>query len=64
MKQAKEALWDYNKAIELKPDYAEAYYNRAFCKQYLNDKEGTCADFKKCEALGMHNIGEFLRMCK
>ena len=34
------AIEDYNKAIELKPDYAEAYNNRGLAKLRLDDKIG------------------------
>lgn len=47
-----DAMAHYNKAIELKPDYAEAYNNRAFV--YLNrgnEKQG-CLDARKACEMG------------
>ena len=34
------AIQDYNKAIELDPKYAEAFFNRAFAKGNLGDLRG------------------------
>ena len=36
----KGAMADYNKAIELKPDFAEAYTNRGNLKTKMNDLQG------------------------
>ena len=38
---------DYDRAIELNPDYAEAYYNRGDAKSELGDHEGAAADRKR-----------------
>src|SRR6266550_2684360 len=45
------AISDYTRAIELKPDYARAYYNRAVTKQAKGDTAGAKADFKAAEKL-------------
>lgn len=41
------ALVDYNKAVELKPDFAVAYYNRGIARQAKGDRAGAVADFNK-----------------
>lgn len=41
------ALDDFTKAIELKPEYAEAYYFRGLAKQAKGDVDGAVADFAK-----------------
>jgi len=41
------ALADYNRAIELKPDMAAAYNNRAEIKRAKADLEGALADFSR-----------------
>jgi len=41
------ALANYTKAIQLRPDYARAYYNRGLVKFNKNDLEGALADFTK-----------------
>ena len=46
------AITDYNKAIQLKPDDADAYYNRGNAKDELEDKIGACTDWSKAGELG------------
>ncbi len=41
------AITDYTSAIQLKPDFAEAYNNRAFAKHEKGDEEGAEADLAK-----------------
>jgi len=41
------AIADYTKAIELKPDFADAYYNRGKNKFSLQDYRGAIADYTK-----------------
>ncbi len=41
------AIQDYNKAIQLNPDYANAYYNRGIAKARLGDYRGAIQDYNK-----------------
>lgn len=41
------AIMEFTKAIEVKPDYGEAYYYRALSENYSGKKEESCKDFKK-----------------
>ena len=41
------AISDYNKAIELNPNYTKAYYNRGISKSKLKDHYGAISDFNK-----------------
>ena len=43
----KGALEDYNKAIEINPKLAKAFYNRGSVKYNLGDKQGAIQDFNK-----------------
>ena len=41
------AIADFNKAIEIDPQNADAYYYRAYAKGQLKDYQGAIADFTK-----------------
>ena len=47
------ALINYSKAIELKPDLGEAYFNRGLIYLQLGDKEKGTADLSKAGELGI-----------
>jgi len=55
------AIADYNKAIEIDPNYASAYYNRGISKSNLKDYYGAIADYNKAIELdytdAYHNRG-------
>lgn len=44
----KNAIIYFTKAIEINPNYTEAYFARAFSHLKLNDKKSAVADFKMC----------------
>jgi len=46
-KNYKDALADFNKAIELYPSFAEAYFKRGNIKNLLGDYEGAITDYSK-----------------
>src|ERR1041385_634640 len=46
-KQYADALLDFNKAIDLKPDFEKAYYNRGLAKNELLMNQSAEADFTK-----------------
>ena len=46
------AIADYNIAIRLDPNYADAYYNRGLSRYLLGDKNGRDRDFLKAKQLG------------
>lgn len=55
------SIADLTKTIELKPDYAEAYFNRGAAYSAMKDKDNAIADFKKADALGYPNAEKALR---
>jgi len=48
----KGAIQDYNKAIELKPNYAKAYYGRGIVKILLGQNDNARLDLSKAGELG------------
>ena len=50
--EAEQALADFTKAIELKPDYAEAWYNRGVVHETLGNKREAEKDFAEAKRLG------------
>jgi len=46
------AIEDYNKAIEINPSYAKAYYNRGVAKIGLGQKYSGCLDLSRARELG------------
>ena len=51
-KNYKKSIDYYNEAIGLKPDYADAYYNRALVYFEIGDKNAGCRDVQKACELG------------
>jgi eukaryotic-like serine/threonine-protein kinase len=45
------ALADYNKAIQLDPNFTYAYYGRGIIKSELGDKQGALADYNRAAEL-------------
>jgi|WetSurMetagenome_2_1015567.scaffolds.fasta_scaffold176377_2 tetratricopeptide (TPR) repeat protein len=64
MGMTKESVSYYNKAIELDSTFADAYANRGDAKFSLKDREGSCRDYLKAEALGKENMDEKTKWCK
>ena len=58
------AIADYTKAIELNPDYAQAYNKRGFAYLMLGSKSKARADFKRAIELGYCVPQEALDACK
>ena len=63
LKDYNAAIADFTKAIELDPNYTDAYYNRAISKYYANDLIGACKDAKKVENLGRNFIKMIQAAC-
>ena len=57
----KGAIADYTKAIELNPNFTDAYVNRGIDKHRLGDKKGACADVRKAVSLGYSDSQNFIR---
>ena len=46
------AIADFTKAIEINPNFANAYNNRGVTKEKNGDLNGACADWRKASSLG------------
>lgn len=60
LRQPKKAVDDFDRSIELDPDYAEHYYYRGLCKIELNEHDKAIEDFfkaidQKSENPGIYN---------
>jgi Flp pilus assembly protein TadD len=51
-----EALREFNKAIQIFPNYSPAFFNRGTIKADLGDFEGAKADFDKARDLDVKSI--------
>ena len=52
LKNHKEAIPDYDMAINADPKNPEIYYNRGISKMNVQDNNGGCEDFRKALELG------------
>ena len=59
MEQYERAIEDFNKAIELKPDYAEAYVNRGNSYLGLEEYERAIEDFDKAIKIDPKDVGAY-----
>lgn len=64
LKDNEGAMADYKKAVELKPDYAEAHFGLGQLYDYFQDRQMACYHYLKAEALGLPNVGDYTRWCK
>jgi len=54
----------YTKAIALKSDYADAYFNRGLCWFYLGDRNKSCDDWLLAESYGKDNLSDRTDKCR
>lgn len=58
-----EAIADFEKAVELKPDYADAYFNLGRTYYMKNDEGMACEYYKLAEKYGRPNLEDYLKRC-
>ena len=58
-KDTSKAIELYNQAIDIKPDFSEAYNNRGILRKDLNDQEGALQDYNKAIELDPNNEGKY-----
>ncbi len=57
------ALKEWSKAIELKPDYADPYFNIGLIYRRQNDNSMACYYFKLAEQCGRQNMEDYVKFC-
>lgn len=59
----REAALDFEKAIELKPDYADAYFNLGRTYFLMNDEDRACEYYQLAAKYGRPNLDDYLKRC-
>ena len=59
-----EAIADFEKAVELKPDYADAYFNLGRTYYLMHDEDKACENYKLAARYGRPNLEDYLRKCQ
>ena len=58
------AFLDWSKAIEIKPDYPDPYFNIGLMYRRNNDYKMACYYFKLAKQYGRPNIDDYLKNCE
>lgn len=58
-----DAIADFEKATELKPDYADAYFNTGRIYYILQNNDKACTYYRLAEKYGRENLDDYLRNC-
>jgi tetratricopeptide (TPR) repeat protein len=58
-----EAIADFEKAVELKPDYADAYFNMGKTYFLMHDEDKACEYYKLADKYGRPNLEDYLSRC-
>lgn len=62
-KKYNEAIADFEKAVELKPDYADAYFNLGRTYYLLSKEDKACEYYKLADRYGRPNLEDYLKRC-
>ena len=57
------AITDLEKAVELKPDYADAYFNLGRTYFLMHEDDKACEYYKLADQYGRPNLEDYLRRC-
>jgi tetratricopeptide (TPR) repeat protein len=58
-----EAVADFEKAVELKPDYADAYFNMGKTYFLMHNEDKACEYYKLADKYGRPNMEDYLSRC-
>jgi len=59
----KEAIADFEKAVELRPDYADAYFNLGNTYFLMHEEDKACEYYRLADKYGRPNLEDHLRRC-
>jgi tetratricopeptide (TPR) repeat protein len=59
-----QAVPDFNKAIELNPEFADAYYNRAVVRCHKKEYDKAWEDVHKSQSLGYQIPANFIEVLR
>ena len=59
----KEAIADFETAVALKPDYADAYFNLGRTYYLIHDEDKACENYKLAAQYGRPNLEDYLKRC-
>ena len=62
-KRYQDAIADFEKAVKIKPDYADAYFNMGRSYYLLNNEEKACECYKLADKYGRPNLEDYLKRC-
>lgn len=57
------AIADLEKAVELKPDYADAYFNLGRTYYIMHEDDKACEYYKLASHYGRPNLEDYLKRC-
>ena len=63
-KQYPGAIADFEAAIALKPDYADAYFNLGKTYYLMHDEDKACEYYKLADQYGRPNLEDYLKRCE
>ena len=63
-KQYQGAIADLEKAVELKPDYADAYFNLGKTYYLMHDEDKACEYYKLAAQYDRPNLEDYLKRCE
>ena len=60
-KDYRSAIEDYDKAVAISPDFAEAWFNRGITHIYLGEREEGLRDLSRAGELGMYKAYNIIK---
>ena len=62
-KKYNDAIEDFEKSIELKHDYADAYFNMGLTYFLMHEEDKACENYKLASKYGRANMEDYLKRC-